>query len=152
MKDNKKLEKTRGFDVWLTVGRTNHKVHRALNQSIGELNLSLAQHEILLWIWQKPGITQKQLAEKLLVVKSNVSALIKKMEGRGLVQRNCDPRDTRNKCLTLTDAGERLVRQSYGRQKSVIDAMTSVMSDEELERTGEIMGRVGKALDALIER
>jgi DNA-binding MarR family transcriptional regulator len=148
----KKLEKTRGFDVWLAVGRTNLKVHRALNQTIGELDLSLAQHEILLSIWQKPGLTQKQLAENLLVVKSNVSALIKKLEARGLVHRECDPCDTRNKCLSLTEAGERLVRQSFERQNRVIDAMVSEMSDAELKMISEVMSRAGASLDKLITK
>lgn len=148
----KKLEKTRGFDVWLAVGRTNLKVHRALNQTIGELDLSLAQHEILLSIWQKPGLTQKQLAENLLVVKSNVSALIKKLEARGLVHRECDPCDTRNKCLSLTEAGERLVRQSFERQNRVIDAMVSEMSDAELKMMSEVMSRAGASLDKLITK
>ena len=148
----KKLEKTRGFDVWLAVGRTNLKVHRALNQTIGELDLSLAQHEILLSIWQKPGLTQKQLAENLLVVKSNVSALIKKLEARGLVHRECDPCDTRNKCLSLTEAGERLVRRSFERQNRVIDAMVSGMSDAELKMMSEVMSRAGASLDKLITK
>ena len=152
MSKAKKLEKTRGFDVWLTVGRTNLKVHRALNQTIGELDLSLAQHEILLSIWQKPGLTQKQLAENLLVVKSNVSALIKKLEARGLVHRECDPCDTRNKCLSLTEAGERLVRQSFERQNRVIDAMVSEMSDAELKMISEVMSRAGASLDKLITK
>ncbi len=149
MKTGKKLDKTRGFDVWLAVGRTNMKVHRALNQSLGELDLSLAQHEILLSIWQKSGITQKHLAENLLVVKSNVSALVKKLEARGLVHRDCDPCDTRNKCITLTEAGKKLVQQSFERQNRIIDAMASVMNDKELQMTADVMARVGKALDRL---
>jgi DNA-binding MarR family transcriptional regulator len=150
MKARKKLKKTRGFDVWLAVGRTNLKVHRALSQSLSELELSLAQHEILLAIWQKSGITQQQLAENLLVVKSNVSALLKKLEARGLVHRDCDPSDTRNKCLNLTEAGRQLVQQSFERQNKIVAAMASVMTDEELQRTGETMSRVSKALDPLI--
>lgn len=152
MENEKKLRKTRGFDVWLAVGRTNSKVHRALNQSIGELDLSLAQHEILLSIRQRPGITQKQLAENLFVVKSNVSALIKKLEARGLVHRDCDPCDTRNKCLNLTETGHQLVQQSFDRQNRIIDAMASVMNDEELKMTGEVMTRVGRALDSLMAK
>lgn len=146
-----KLEKTRGFDVWLSVGRNNLKVHRALNQSLAELDLSLAQHEILLSIWQNSGITQKALAENLLVVKSNVSALLKKLEARGLVRRAPDPADSRNNRLTLTGAGRALVQQSFARQNRIIDAMASVMSDEDLERVAAIMSRVGKALDRVIK-
>jgi len=149
MESSGKLQKTRGFDVWLTVGRTNLKVHRALNVALGKLGLSLAQHEILLAILQNSGLTQKQLSEKLLVVKSNVSALIKKLEGRGLVRRESDASDSRNKHLSLTEAGHDLVLESLAQQNKIIDAMASVMSDEDLARTGDVMRRVGKAIDAL---
>jgi DNA-binding MarR family transcriptional regulator len=145
----KTLRKPRGFNTWLTVGRTNLKVHRALNHALTDVDLSLAQHEILMAIWQKSGLTQKQLAESLLVVKSNVSALITKLEARGLVQRQPDPSDTRNKRLNLTSAGRDVVKKSFALQNRIVDAMASVMSDEELRQTSDVMNRVGQAIDAL---
>ena len=147
-----KLNKTRGFDVWLAVGRNNLKVHRALNLSLAELDLSLAQHELLLAIWQNPGTTQKQLAANLLVVKSNISALLKKLEARGLVRRECDPADARKKCLRLTEAGHALVLKSLARQNKIIDAMAAVMTDDDLERTAAVALRVSNALDQLLKQ
>ena len=149
MDSGKKFRKTRGFDTWLTVGRTNLQVHRALNHALAEVDLSLAQHEILVAIWQNTGLTQKQLSEKLLVIKSNVSALVKKLEVRGLVLRTADASDTRNKRLSLTPAGTTLVKKSFALQNRIVDAMASVMSDEELAMISDVMRRVGKAIDAL---
>ena len=149
MSSGEKVEKTRGFETWLIVGRTNLQVHRALNRALAEVDLSLAQHEILVAIWQNSGLTQKQLSEKLLVIKSNVSALIKKLETRGLVLRTPDPGDTRNKRLTLTPAGVTLVRRSFALQNRIVDAMAAVMTDEELVMISDVMRRVGKAIAAL---
>ncbi len=142
-------DKARGFDVWLHVGRTNLKVHRVLNQLLSTLDLSLAQHEILLTIGQHRGLTQRELSEQLLVVKSNVSALLKKLEARGLVARELDSKDSRNKRLTLTEAGERLVQKSFKLQNTVVDAMASQLSDDDLGRLDDVMGRVSHALDEL---
>ena len=114
--------------------------------------LALAQHEILMSIWQNSGITQKALAENLLVVKSNVSALIKKLEARGLVHRELDEADARNKHLSLTDAGKNLVRQSFTRQNRIVDAMLSVMTDDELDQMADIMRRVSTALHPLLTK
>ncbi len=143
------LAKVRGFDVWLEVGRTNLKCHRALNTLLASVDLSLAQHEVLVMIRTFSGLTQKELSERLLVVKSNVSALIKKLEARGLVRREPDPHDSRNKRLSLTAAGERLVQRSFALQNRVVRAMTEVMTDEELTWTRDVMRRVGTALDEL---
>ena len=143
------MRKARGFDVWLRVGRTNLKVHRVLSQLLATLDLSLAQHEILMMVRQHPGLTQMQLSERLLVVKSNVSALLKKLEARGLVKRRQDAEDARNKHLSLTKTGERLVERSCRVQNRVIEAMVAELSDSDLERLDDIMRRGDAALDEL---
>lgn len=146
----KPLQPPRGFDTWLAVGRTNLKVHRALNLLLGELDLSLAQHEILMTIRRHSGLTQRELSDQLLVVKSNATALLKKLEARGLVDRSPDPDDSRIKRLTLTRSGDALVEKSFAVQARVVEAMTSVLTDEELEMTGDVMRRGGDAVDRLI--
>ena len=148
----KPLPAPRGFETWLRVGRTNLKVHRALNLLLGELDLSLAQHEILVTIRQRSGLTQRELSEHLLLIKSNATALLQKLEARGLVRRTPDAEDSRIKRLSLTRKGDELVQRSYTMQTRVINAMVSVMSNDELELTSDIMGRVGHAIDKLIER
>ena len=145
----RQLRKPHGYDVWLLVGQTNIKVHRALNARLSTLNLSLAQHEILLNILRDSGLTQKQLSEKLLVVKSNISALLKKLETRGLVRRTPDPQDSRNNQLTLTERGEALVQESFALQNRVVKAMVSVVSDAELKQMADVMTRVSEAIDQL---
>lgn len=142
----------RGFDTWLSVGRTNLKVHRTLNLLLGELDLSIAQHEILLTVGRHSGLTQRELSEQLLVIKSNATALLQKLEARGLVRRSPDPDDSRVKRLSLTRSGEALVERSFAVQTSVVEAMASVMSDDELQMTADIMGRVGAALDRLTRK
>ena len=147
----KQLRNPRGFDTWLKVGRTNLKVHRALNLLLGELDLSLAQHEILVTIQRDTDLTQRELSERLLVVKSNATALLKKLEARGLVRRTTDSADSRIKRLSLTNAGEELVRRSFAVQSKVVTAMVSVMSDAELDQMTDVMGRVDGAIDRLIQ-
>ncbi len=141
--------KTRGFDVWMEVGRTHLKVHRVLNLLLSELDLSLAQHEILVALRNRPGQTQQELSNRLMLVKSNASALIRKLEDRGLVRRTPDPDDTRNKRVQLTRAGQALVRKSFAVQNRVIKAMADVMSNEDLLHTQAVMRRVAAAVDDL---
>ena len=150
MPKQKRLRNPRGFDTWLTVGRTNLKVHRTLNQLLGELDLSLAQHEILVTIRRHPNLTQRELADRLHVIKSNATALLNKLEARGLITRTTDPEDSRVNRLNLSRSGGALVEKSFAVQTRVIKAMTSVMSDEELEFTSDLMNRVGAAIDELL--
>lgn len=141
------IDRARGFDTWLEVGWTNLKVHRVLNQCLASVDLTLAQHEILMTIRQQDGITQKALAERLHVVKSNVSALLKKLEARGLVKRLSDPDDSRNKLISLTRAGRKLVEQSFKLQNRIVELMAAELSDDDLQRLRNVMRRAGRVLD-----
>ncbi|MEL7449747.1 MAG: MarR family transcriptional regulator [Pseudomonadota bacterium] len=152
MKKQNPLRPPRGFDTWLTVGHTNLKVHRVLNQLLGELDLSLAQHEILVTIQRSESLTQGELSERLHVIKSNASALLNKLEARDLVRRDPDPQDSRVRRLSLTPEGQTLVKRSFAVQSRVVRAMVSVMDDEELEQMADVMERVSASLDRLQAR
>ncbi|TCB96458.1 MarR family transcriptional regulator [Micromonospora zingiberis] len=50
----------------------------------------------------------RDLASQLRCDRSNVTALVDKLERAGLVQRRVDPADRRQKTLVVTDAGRRM--------------------------------------------
>ena len=63
----------------------------------------------------------RDLAEQLGCDRSNVTALVDKLEQAGLVERRVDPADRRQKTLVVTEAGRR-----------VRDRVRQVMSDSRL--------------------
>ena len=54
---------------------------------------------------QKPGITQKELAETLGVQSASVSEVLRKLERKGFVKREKAEQDRRSVRVTLTEAG-----------------------------------------------
>lgn len=139
----------KGHASWLSVVKCYLKCQKVMNQKLARLGLTAAQHDILMNVFHKPGSSQQQLSDRLLVVKSNTSALLKKLSERGLIERQQCQRDARQQLLYLTTAGKRLLQQSMAVQIEVIQAMTSVLSDAELETNLSIMNRVHDALDQL---
>jgi DNA-binding MarR family transcriptional regulator len=59
----------------------------------------------MLVIEQVPGIPQTRLIPFLQTDKANVTKLLQTMEKRGLIVRNADGDDQRNKVCQLTDQG-----------------------------------------------
>ena len=152
MTTDTKIDKVRGFDVWLLIGATNQKVHRALNHRLKEVDLSLSQHEILLAVHLKPNSTQKEVADKLLAVKSNVSTHIANLEKRGLIVRETDDVDTRVKRLSLSKKGSALVKRSFELQTELIHQMVADVSDRELKILEGLMMRAGVVLDDVLHK
>ncbi len=126
-------------EYWLNVGKVFLKCQRVLNQRLAEHEISIAQHEILLNIKQQPDMTAKELAKRLLVVKSNVSNLLKKLNQSGLVEIRSNKEDQRAKLICLTAAGEALVQETELIQREVVISMVKRASAADLQHTNSVM-------------
>ncbi len=136
----------KGHASWLSVVKCYLKCQKVMSTKLAKLNLTTAQHELLMNINHKPGSSQQQISDRLLVVKSNTSALLKKLQQRQLIERRKDTVDGRVHHLFLTPTGEDMLKQSMKVQIEVIQAMTAVLSEDEIKTNQEIMNRVYDSL------
>ncbi|RKN18998.1 MarR family transcriptional regulator [Micromonospora musae] len=96
-----------------TVRRIMHvafAIRQQQDTEIGSLGLTPAVARALYELDPDRPLPARDLAEQLQCDRSNVTALVDKLEQAGLVQRRVDPADRRQKTLVVTDAG-RLMRQ-----------------------------------------
>ena len=141
------LDSLSEYPDWLEVAKTYARCHRTLTERLAPLYLSVAQHEVLLAVARDEGLSQQLLARRLLVVKSNVSAMLQRLESRGLVRRESDEADARGRRVFLTTKGKRLLRKSVVVHADVVRIMTSDLSDAQVSQLGRIMRTVGSSLE-----
>ena len=95
------------FRAMAALRAVQHMAQRAFEP----LGLSPSQVVVLSLIQR--GIDQpKVLAEQLETVQSAVSAVLRELQGRGLVARAVDPNDRRRAHLQVTDAGLAVLEQA----------------------------------------
>lgn len=97
------------------------------DMEIAELGLTPAVARALYELDPDRPLPARDLAEQLQCDRSNVTALVDKLEQAGLVQRRVDPTDRRQKTLVVTGAG-RQVRQRVHEVMSdsrLFDALTT---------------------------
>ncbi len=138
-----------GVQTWLSVVRAYNLCTATLTERLAPLNLSLAEHEVLVNLLRLPGLTQQQLAERCFVAKSGISMLVTRMEGAGWVVRTPSEVDARARLLHLTTKGFALAEAAYAIQGEVVTAMTGRFSDEELRFVDTAMTHVASALEAM---
>jgi DNA-binding MarR family transcriptional regulator len=129
--------------AWLRLARVYHKVDRASAEHLSTYGLSVGQFDVLAQVGAREGITQKELAEKLLVTKSNVCQIVRRMEERGLVSR-CQ--EGRAKRLFLTEEGRRLFEEVVPSQEELIDRLLSSVPSEDHDLLSKTLGRLDRAL------
>lgn len=136
------------FRNWIAVARACQIMSLTLTRALQGLDLKPPHLDILANVYRYPGISQQDLADKLLVGRSNLSMLIPQLEQRGLIERRTDDDDRRVLRLTLTAKGETLTEDALAIQTEVIDRSMAASSVDECNRVGDVMRRMVEQLTA----
>lgn len=95
--------------TWVQLSRSFARIQRCVTVLISAYDLTMPQFDILATLRFNEGVTQQDLAGRLLVTKGNVCGVLHRLEAEGLVERRPDPDDGRANRLFLTQAGKRRV-------------------------------------------
>ncbi|MGW4531842.1 MarR family winged helix-turn-helix transcriptional regulator [Nocardia sp. NPDC004340] len=83
-------------------------LEQALRDHIAEHGVVPGQFAQLLALYEKEGVTQNELCEKVHIDQSTMAHTLKRMERDGLIQRTTDPADGRRAQIHLTDRARNL--------------------------------------------
>ncbi len=114
-------------------------------EAVGVHGLTLPQFDVLATLWHGEGITQQELAERLLVTKGNVVGLIDRVSAAGWVERRPDPEDRRANRLYLTDAGRKLLAKAWPSQIALHRKVFGTLTQAELTLMHELLTRLEDA-------
>ncbi|HZO27087.1 MAG TPA: MarR family transcriptional regulator [Chloroflexota bacterium] len=120
--------------AWLRLARVFQKVEQASLDDIRREGLSMGQFDVLAQVGAAEGSTQQQVADALLVTKSNVCQLLDRMERAGLVERR---QHGRTNHLFLTPEGRRLYdRVIPSHERKLADLFSALSPEEQTELHG----------------
>lgn len=100
---------------------TSLKMTQLYKPLLAELRLTYPQYLVMLVLWEEEGLGIRDVAMRLDQDSGSITPIVKRLEAEGYLLRNRDPKDERNRVLTLTDAG-RTLRAAGGRLNQQIAA------------------------------
>ena len=106
--DTLKLDSMLCFAVYAA----GHAFTRFYKPRLDALGLTYPQYLVFLVLWERDGLTVKALGDKLFLDSGTITPLVKRLEARGLVQRQRDTADERMVRIMLTEAGRALREQA----------------------------------------
>lgn len=149
MNKNQGLPKSQGlpwdhprFRTWIAVGRACQLMQLTLARNMAHLDLKPPHLDILMNLYRREGISQQELARKLLVGRSNMSMLLPQLEKRRLIERRGDGRDKRVLRLFLTPEGKDVTERAMAIQTALIDTVMGGMAEERCLDVAEQMERI----------
>jgi DNA-binding MarR family transcriptional regulator len=110
------------------------KLNRELRREVHPLGVTGGQVSLLIQIRQHPGIGVRELATLEGISPAGMSGHIDRLERRALVTRTPDTADRRRQGVSVTPAGEKVLRAVKQRRTAWLAARLRRMSEEERAR------------------
>ena len=107
---------------------------KSVEELLEEFNLSYVEIVILLFLDECPSLdTSRDIANGLLLAKSNISTAVETLVQRGYLRRESDPEDRRLVHLKLMEPAETLIRRGKKRRREMMEQLFEGFSRAELE-------------------
>jgi len=135
------------LSVWVRLLKAHALVLRELRKRLPE-RLTLPQFDLLMQLHRHAdGMTSRELTRELLVTAGNVTGLVDRLQGLGLVERRPVPEDRRAVRVVLTPRGRRVARQAIPRHRRDVETLLSRLGARDLARLRRLLGRLGRSLE-----
>lgn len=131
--------------------RLNHATERLSARMERRLGITAQQRFVIRCVGAYPGITAGQLATLLHLDRGTISATLRRLETKGLLERRRDPADNRKVVLGLTSKGRALDVPTAGTVEQAVDRMLAATSKEAVVVVGEILARLTAELEEATE-
>ena len=135
MPDNKSPFFTRyTTSLWVRFLRFNLLSNKKLQEDLEKLDLTAPQFYVLATIGYMGGLPFSDIGKKMMVTVSNLTGIVDRLEGKGLVVRERDARDRRVVHVTLREKGSKLYRSTIPFfEKSVAQILSPLSKSEQKE-------------------
>lgn len=132
--------------AWIYMMRVYAVVTRDAERELRRAGLTLPRFDVIAHLGAGESLTQDALCGKLFVTKGNVSGLIDRMAGEGLVSRQEDPKDRRCNRIRLTKRGEMIFQKTVPEHEEFITRMFSALKRREQTRLKELLRKLMRSM------
>ena len=133
----------RATEALINLIRTDSLVTTALSRRFRRHGLSLSGFNALVILRQAPeGVNPHEIADRLLVTRAAVTAILDALAAKGLVSRNPSGTDGRMTLIEITAAGKNLLDRLLPEHFAAERAMASVLGANEKELLISLLGRL----------
>ncbi|MCD6302395.1 MAG: winged helix-turn-helix transcriptional regulator [Anaerolineae bacterium] len=117
-------------------------IHHHVRQTLEALGLQRGQPFILAILWSEEGLTQSQLAERVMISPPSISHALQRLTDAGYVERRADPADDRLQRVYLTEAGRALRAPLDKGWRELEHRIQAGLNEEERDTLQRLLKRV----------
>lgn len=97
---------------FLCLREAAQRLEKVVEIQLKKLYLTLGEYELLRLVEQMPGATAADVRRRLRIAGPSALEVIARVEAKGFLQREGDPKDARRRLLSLTSKGATVLRSA----------------------------------------
>jgi len=132
--------------LWVALARSYSTFSKAIAQKVQEYDLTVPQFGTLEALYHLGPLSLGELADKLLVTGGNVTYVMDRLEGRGLVARYRSPDDRRVVYAKLTPEGRDLVASVFPGHAEYVEHLCRHLEGRDQEDLRRLLKELGKGI------
>jgi DNA-binding MarR family transcriptional regulator len=136
--------------LWIRLYRAARFVETELRERLRrEFDLTLPRFDVLAALYRAPeGLLMTELSRTLMVSNGNVTGIVDRLAGEGLIQRARRNGDRRTSIVRLTPKGFRYFKRIATAHESWVDDLLGVFDPAETEQLSELLKQLKPAHEA----
>ena len=134
------------LDFLRLIWAIDHALQRRSKSMAAAMGITGPQRLVIRIVGRFPSVHARQLSETLHLHPSSLTALLKRLERRGLIRRRRDGRDRRRLLLGLTRQGQALNSDTPGTIEAAVHRTLETVSKRDLEGARVTLGVLARTL------
>lgn len=132
--------------AWLHLARIYNRVAHEHTLVLNGHNLTSPQFDLLNRVGTEPGLSQQELASRLLVTKGNICGVADRLEKAGLITRHPDPDDRRSNQVFLTEEGRATLENAVPDVTAMVAEQLMTLDEEELRTLMKLLAKIDRSM------
>lgn len=128
--------------ISIYIHQTDLTLTNYIKKRLAPKNLAPEQNLIMMLLWEKDGLNQNEIAQKLNKEKSNITRMIFNLEQKGFIRRESGENDRRSLMVYLTDEGKKLSSSIIPITEEFNEMICKEISNEELMMVRRILSKM----------
>ncbi|HTF66757.1 MAG TPA: MarR family transcriptional regulator [Edaphobacter sp.] len=139
---------TTGPKLWVILARAHGALASYVQRCIEAEGLGLSDFMVLEVLLHKGPLPISAIGEKVLLANASMTAAVDRLEERRWVIRQSSDSDRRSKIVKLTGEGRAFISQLYSQHAQDIEAVTSVLTQQEQDQLRALLKKIGLSAKA----
>jgi len=130
--------------LWLVLLRSFRALNHIAERSISDSGLGLTDFATLEALLHKGPLTIGEIQSKVPLALGSMTAVVDRLERRGLILRTPSPADRRARVLKLSPKGRAVVEDAFSRHAADLESAMAVLTQREKRQLRALLKKLGR--------